>query len=100
MRAASTKAAELRSGRSSLVAPFGVDTREIGDPCWVIRRTRRNTFARITAAFCEQPRARRETPLALAPARAKARVTFQRFDVTMAEGDGLLEVVERDVLAA
>jgi hypothetical protein len=54
----------------------------------------------IAAPLVKQAGAEPEAPLALAPPGSKARVALERFDVAMAELDGVLELVKSHVLTS
>jgi hypothetical protein len=77
-----------------------------GEPCEIReaermeRRARREREGGVTAALDEEPRTKRHATFALAPPRAEARVSLQRFDVVVTARDRVLQLVERDVLAA
>src|ERR1035438_3173605 len=55
---------------------------------------------RAATSLDEKARAQGDAPLALAPARAKARVSLERFDIRVAANDRVVEVGQGHVLAA
>src|SRR4051812_18493846 len=70
------------------------EPREIGELQRMKRRTRREGKRDLAAPLHEQARTQRHASLALAPARAEARVALERLDVVVPAGDGVLQLVE------
>src|SRR3954468_22607846 len=66
----------------------------------MVRRARRDALARVTALFGQDSRARRQAPLALTIAGAKAGVTFERLDVAVPKLDAVHQLMQRHVFAA
>ena len=99
VRAPSTRSARRSSGLLVARGDLG-EACEIGELQRMKRRARCEGQRCVAATLDEQARAQRDAALPLAPAGPESRVPLQRLDVVVTARDGVLQLVEGDVLAS
>src|SRR5215471_3401503 len=77
-----------------------VERGQCGESDRMHRWARRDGMGRVAAFFHEPCSAEGEAPFALADSRPETRIALQRFDISMAGGNGPIDLVKRDVFAA